>query len=102
MPGTISLPASGRLLRRFYEAVKFEETLIQACTEDPNSLGRAPVDIEHGAEQAFRSFVNKLAHVSDTHKGGSTVTAVGVLQEFDSIHFLVGSMSEFRRRNRRN
>ncbi|RXG41338.1 hypothetical protein VDGE_30425 [Verticillium dahliae] len=95
MPEVASLPANGRLLRRFYEAVKFEEILIQACTQDPNSLGRAPVDVEvdteHGAEQAFRSVVNKLAHVSDTRKGGSTVSAVCVLQEFDGIHYLVGS-----------
>lgn len=91
----MALPIDERLRRRFYEAVKFEETLVQACTQDPSSMGRAPVDIdfdiEHGAEQAFRSFVNKLAHVSDTHKAGATVTAVCVLQEFDGIHYLIGS-----------
>ncbi|CAM1503285.1 Fc.00g080610.m01.CDS01 [Cosmosporella sp. VM-42] len=83
------------LCRRFYEVVKFEEALIEACSRDPENFGRVPVDvatdIEGGAIQAFRSFVNRLAHVCDICRGGTTVSAVAVIQEFDGVHYFVGS-----------
>ncbi|KAJ9156396.1 hypothetical protein NKR23_g1159 [Pleurostoma richardsiae] len=41
--------------------------------------------------QAFRSFVNKLAQVCDNRQGGSTVTALVVLQGHGGPEFIIGS-----------
>lgn len=90
---SIEVPA--KLRRRFYEAVKFEEALITASTRDPESPGRVALDVVAGpevsADDAFRSFVNKLAHVCDIKKGGTTVSAISVLQDPDGVHYFVGS-----------
>lgn len=45
-------------------------------------------------EQFFRYFVNKLAQVCDSERGGATVTALSVLQTVDNvIIFCLGSNS---------
>lgn len=86
---------NGKLRRRFYEAVKFEEALSQACSRNSEKSSYSPVDggvdTEGSALLAFRSFVNRIAHVCDFRKGGTTVTAVAIIQEFDSLHYFVGS-----------
>lgn len=89
------IPVRTRVLRRFYEAVKFEEALSRACELDPISLGRASVDPQHDpsddAEQAYKSYVNKLAHICDTKRGGTTVTGVAILQDVDRVIYVIAS-----------
>lgn len=89
------IPVRPKLRRRFFEAVKFEEALSRACELDPISLGRVSVDPPHDpsddAEQAYKSYVNKLAHVCDTKRGGTTVTGVAILQDVDRVIYVIGS-----------
>ncbi|KAH7024412.1 uncharacterized protein B0I36DRAFT_250426, partial [Microdochium trichocladiopsis] len=89
------IPVSPKRLRRFYEAVKFEEALSEACLKSPNSPGRVPSDPppdrSYDPEGGFRFFINKLAHVCDIHRGGSTVTGIAVLQDFDGVRYFIGS-----------
>ncbi|KXJ88958.1 hypothetical protein Micbo1qcDRAFT_196887 [Microdochium bolleyi] len=89
------IPLPPKLMRRFYEAVKFEEALSKACEQDPISLGKTstdpPVDPSDDAEKAYKSYVNKLAHVCDTKRGGSTVTGIAILQDVDGVVYVIGS-----------
>ncbi|KXJ87928.1 hypothetical protein Micbo1qcDRAFT_236116 [Microdochium bolleyi] len=89
------IPVHSRLLRRFSEAVIFEEALSTACQKDPVSLGKAPVephvDPSDDAERAFKSYVNKLAHVCDKRRGGTTVTGIAILQDAEHIYYFIGS-----------
>lgn len=89
------IPVSRRLQKRFFEAVKFEEALRKACERDPEYLGNASaepfVDPSDDAEKAFKSYVNKLAHVCDSERGGATVTGAAVLQDVDHVAYVVAS-----------
>ncbi|KXJ84986.1 hypothetical protein Micbo1qcDRAFT_181204 [Microdochium bolleyi] len=89
------IPVHTRLLRRLYEAIKFEEALGRACEQDPVFLGRTsvdpPVDFSDDAEKAYKSYVNKLAHVCDVRRGGATVTGVAILQDVDGVIYVLGS-----------
>ncbi|KAK5994809.1 hypothetical protein PT974_03193 [Cladobotryum mycophilum] len=87
------LPIRRRLLRRFYEPIVLEAALKNARQgfdgpqREPNAAG----DNADNAEGTFQFFVNRLAQVCDSQKGGDTVSAVAVLQEADCVHYIVGS-----------
>jgi len=89
------IPVPPKFLRRFTEAVVFEKALRKACESDPEYLGNASaepfVDPSDDAEKAFKSYVNKLAHVCDTKRGGETVTGVAILQDVDRVVYVVAS-----------
>ncbi|KAL2214525.1 hypothetical protein CC79DRAFT_1317165 [Sarocladium strictum] len=90
-----ALPLRRKVAVRFYEPVKLEETLVDACSRLPNFSGRVSAEtetgLERGDERAFQSFLNKVAHVCDIQKGGDTVTAIGIVAEFGNVRYFIGS-----------
>lgn len=48
-------------------------------------------DLEGNADAAFKAFVDRVAHVCDARRGGPTVSAVAIIQEFEGSHYFVGS-----------
>ncbi|ROT39949.1 hypothetical protein SODALDRAFT_332098 [Sodiomyces alkalinus F11] len=83
-----------KLKRRFYESIVFGVALKNIFHNNFEVSDRTPnsePDANEGAEQAYHRFVYRLAHICDNEKGGSTVTAIAVLEEPDCIRYLVGS-----------
>jgi len=85
------IPLSPSLRRRFYEPVILLHCLTFAyvngqATETAGSETSLPTS----RKQTILCFVNKLAHICDSRKGGKTVTAFAVLQP-GSIEYRFGS-----------
>lgn len=81
----------GSLTKRFYFPVILLSSLVQVF--DKAQVLRMP-GLETGAADVFRTFVNKLAHICDSAKGGDKVTAFGILQ--------LGSIQYYFTSNRRD
>lgn len=68
---------------------------MEACKKLPDYTGRVSskteISLEPGDQKAFLSLLNKFAHVLDTRKGGETVSAIGVIAEFDGLRYFIGS-----------
>lgn len=74
------IPLSSRATHKFYEPIILLVSLIgltkgaaMACSPEPS------IDI-HDDKKVFQAFVNKLGHVCDSMKGGTTVTTFVVLR----------------------
>jgi len=90
----VPVPIEHDRQRLFYEAVALESALVSACRERRGGFDVVPPmenDTLLSNAQAFRSFVNKLAQVCDNRQGGSTVTALVVLQGHGGPEFIIGS-----------
>lgn len=79
--------ALGKLQRRFYEPLILLLALTQSCIHNP--APRAPDSLtetlSHSPEELFKDFVNKLCQICDSKHGGTTVTAISVLQYPDRV-----------------
>lgn len=77
----------GKLQRRFYEPLVLLFAVTEACKHNhapkiPDSLTEV---LSHSPEELFKDFINKLCQVCDNKHGGSTVTAISVLQYPDRV-----------------
>jgi hypothetical protein len=90
------LPLGDKRTKRFYEAVIIAWALIQS------NKGPKDVDISESASEppsggrndTLHYFVDKLAQICDTHRGGRTVTSIIILQDTDgSARYVFGSNS---------
>lgn len=82
----------GKLKRRFYESIVYEKSLMNACPSGPErSPNSLTGDLDGSIENAFHGFLNRLAQVCDNKRGGTTVTAIKVLQDFDCVRYFLGS-----------
>jgi hypothetical protein len=84
----IPVQISYKLANRFYGPIVLLSALNAACIH--NRLAKF-LDLSSEAaqspERAFHDFVNKLAQLCDTERGGKTVTALTVLQYPDHIQY---------------
>ncbi|KOS19897.1 hypothetical protein ESCO_005779 [Escovopsis weberi] len=83
-----------KLARRFYEPILLDAALKNiggGGSSGPQHEPNSPEDSIDNAEEAFQCFVNRLADVCDNGNFGKTVSAVAVLEEFDCVHYIVGS-----------
>jgi hypothetical protein len=71
---------------RFYEPIVLLEVLNVKCEKMPPTAPDTSTNPTR-SEHIFQSFVNKLAHLCDTDKGGNTVTAFTVLKHPDQIEY---------------
>jgi hypothetical protein len=85
------LPLNPSLRKRFYEPVILLYCLTAAYVngQKAESAG-SETSLPSSRKQIFFCFVNKLAHVCDSRKGGKTVTSFVVLQP-GSIEYRFGS-----------
>lgn len=78
-------------LNRFYESV----VLLTSLREAHHRTGqtRAPSDTESGESpsRTFECFVNKLAQVCDSRRGGDTVTSLAILRLPDKLLYVFAS-----------
>lgn len=84
------IPMASRVTHKFYEPIMLSVALNQAT--EASAIPPPPEPpIDTGDEkQVFHAFVNKLAHICDSEKGGSTVTALMVLRretKTDAPHY---------------
>ncbi len=69
-----------RILHRFYEPVMMLASLIEETKDTALPWPpEGPIDTED-TKQVFHAFANKLAHIFDSAKGGSTITSFMVLK----------------------
>ncbi|KAL2757010.1 hypothetical protein ACRALDRAFT_2041545 [Sodiomyces alcalophilus JCM 7366] len=80
-----------KLKRRFYGPIILGVALKEIFRRDFDRTPNSVPDTHDGAEQGYHQFVYRLAHICDSKQGGSTVTAIAVLEESDCIRYLVGS-----------
>jgi hypothetical protein len=83
----------GKLDRRFYEAVALFRALHRACRQGRRlSALYSALDWDQrsvtSAEHHFQCFVNKLAQVCDSKRGGATVSSFAVTQTPDRIIYV--------------
>ncbi|KAK4446530.1 hypothetical protein QBC34DRAFT_304972 [Podospora aff. communis PSN243] len=85
------LPLNPSLRKRFYEPVILLYCLTAAYVNGQKAESAASeASLPSSRKQIFFCFVNKLAHVCDSRKGGKTVTSFAVLQP-GSIEYRFGS-----------
>ncbi|KAH7155625.1 hypothetical protein B0J13DRAFT_593707 [Dactylonectria estremocensis] len=77
-------------LRRFYEPIVLFKALNDISRESGRIRSPERYPNLQTDEDKFQSFLDKLALVCDRTKGGSTVTAVTVLDEDDSLKYIFG------------
>ena len=92
--GRRPVPIEPNHLLGFYRPIILEKAFIKACRDQDfpfEASSLANQDSLLSSEQAFHSFVNKLAQVCDIRRGGDTVTAFTVLRGDDGPHYIFGS-----------
>ncbi|RSL45002.1 hypothetical protein CEP51_016152 [Fusarium floridanum] len=81
--GKTIIPVSPARNREFYLPIILENALIEACRKSQAGFEREANNENDSLltqEQAFHSFVYKLAQVCDNERGGSTITAFSVVK----------------------
>lgn len=77
------IPLTSRVMHKFYEPVMLLISLIDVIklrSPQPSVSEASPNGLEND-RQAFKAFVNKLAHVCSSSKGRETVTSFLVLRD---------------------
>jgi hypothetical protein len=72
---------------RFYEPIVLLDVLNATCEKKPYNEPDASSDTTQSPEHTFQCFVNKIAQLCDSEKGGETVTSFVVLQHPDHIEY---------------
>lgn len=82
-----------RLRQRFYEPLVLLLAATQACMHNlaPKSLESAPDSFGLTQEQLFHNFINKMAQICDSKRGGDTVTSAVALQYPEKIQYRFAS-----------
>jgi len=83
----VRVPVKVGFANRFYEPIVLLDTLNAACKRKPYNDSDPSSDMTQSPERTFQCFVNKLAQLCDSDKGGKTVTAFTVLQHPDHIEY---------------
>lgn len=77
------VPLTPSLRKGLYEAIVMLYCLTMACVEG-RSIETSDVEsdttLPRARVQTFHCFVNKLAHICDSRRGGKTVTSFAILQ----------------------
>lgn len=85
-----------RAIELLYQPMVLENALNRAFNqyrEDHDEPLATPMDSLPSSLQMFRCFVNKLALVCDSDRGGRTVTAIAIIQGKDCAVYVVASNS---------
>ncbi|CZR61727.1 uncharacterized protein PAC_11624 [Phialocephala subalpina] len=83
----IRVPVNAKLASRFYEPIVLLKVLNATCDKKPSNAPDPSPDMTQSPEHTFQWFVNTLAQLCDSDKGGKTVTAFTVLQHPDHIEY---------------
>ncbi|KAF8859182.1 hypothetical protein BDZ45DRAFT_725469 [Acephala macrosclerotiorum] len=83
----IRVLVNAKLANRFYEPIVLLKVLNTTCDKKPSNAPDPPSDMTQSLEHTFQWFVNTLAQLCDSEKGGKTVTAFTVLQHPDHIEY---------------
>ena len=98
MHQTHPLDANGRLLRRFYEPLVLLGALDPTRgAERPDLVADRGID---GQQKLWRNFLDQLAWLCDSEKGGDTVTAVACQKIEEHSVFWVAANSKFKQKSR--
>lgn len=77
-----------KLINRFYEPIVLLWSLNDACIHNrPSKNPELTSEISRSNKHDFHHFVNKLAQLCDSERGGDTVTAFVVLEYPDHIEY---------------
>ncbi|KUI55253.1 hypothetical protein VP1G_02669 [Cytospora mali] len=89
----VPVEMKGRERKRFYEPIVLLLALTKACMHNnaPKVLEQAPEIAFQTPEQLFHGFINVLAQICDTKRGGNTVTAIVVLQYPERVQYRLAS-----------
>lgn len=78
------VPLTPKARRRFYEPIVLVKALIEVVPGQASIKAPEPAERPTNTKGRFRKFVDKLASVCDSHKGGTTVTSFSVLQSLQN------------------
>lgn len=92
----IEVPIKSKPWHRFYEPVVFLRALTEACphhqpeSEDDDD-DVLPLEREKTPLRAFHRYLDRLAQVCDSSRGGATVTAIAAVATPSHVHYRFGS-----------
>ena len=78
---------NAKLAKRFYEPIVLLKVLNATYDKKPYNAPDPSSDMAQSPEHTFQWFVNTLAQLCDSEKGGKTVTAFTVMQYPDGIEY---------------
>lgn len=87
----VRVPVTVGFANRFYEPIVLLDALNATYKRKPYNDPDPSSDTTQSPERTFQCFVNKLAQLCDSDKGGETVTAFTVLQHPDHIEYRFAS-----------
>lgn len=81
------MPVNNKLAARFYEPIILLKVLNATCDRKLSDAPDPSSDMTQSSRDTFQWFVNALAQLCDSVKGGKSVTAFVVLQHPDHIEY---------------
>jgi hypothetical protein len=81
------VPVNAKLANRFYEPIILLKVLNATCDKKLSNAPDPSSDTTQSPKHIFQWFVNALAQLCDSEKGGNSVTAFVVLQNPDHIEY---------------
>jgi hypothetical protein len=81
------VPVKAKLAKRFYEPIFLLKALNATCDKKRSDAPDPSPDMTQSPKHTFQWFVNTLAQLCDSGKGGKTVTAFTVLKHPNHIEY---------------